>query len=109
MVRDHVEGHIEVGTSGRGEVVINTPDMRPSMDENGIAHFMFSPRQARALAMTLMKKAGEAADEEPEAIKQLVDNLKPRVTLPRGFHLWSENQQLTWLRANQKKEENARG
>jgi len=52
---------LEVGTNGKGEVVINHPDLYP--DENGVGHIVFSPRQARSLANLLNKKAVEADKE----------------------------------------------
>ncbi len=54
-------GILEVGTNGKGEVVINHPDLHP--DENGVGHIVFSPRQARGLANLLTKKAVEADKE----------------------------------------------
>jgi hypothetical protein len=58
------EGSLEVGTNGKGEVVINHPDLSP--DEKGVGHIVFSPRQAQRLANLLHKKAVEA-DRELEA------------------------------------------
>lgn len=54
-------GTLEVGTNGKGEVVINHGDLTP--DENGVGHIVFSPRQARRLAKLLNKKAIEADKE----------------------------------------------
>ncbi len=54
-------GDLEVGTNGKGEVVVNHPDLHP--DENGVGHIVFSPRQARGLARILNKKAREADKE----------------------------------------------
>lgn len=62
-MRDRVTGTLEVGTNGRGEVVVNHSDLQP--DENGVGHIVFSPRQARNLAKLLNKKAREAATETP--------------------------------------------
>jgi len=56
-----MRGVLEVGTNGKGEVVINHPDLQP--DENGIGHIVFSPDQARGLAATLIRKASEATRE----------------------------------------------
>lgn len=39
--------------------MINHPDLEP--DENGVGHIVFSPAQARHLAMILLAKADEAA------------------------------------------------
>jgi len=58
---DIVKGTLFVGTNGKGEVVINHPDLEP--DENGIGHIVFSPRQARSLAKLLENKAHEADQE----------------------------------------------
>jgi hypothetical protein len=59
---DKVTGVLEVGTNGRGEVVINHPDLEP--DENGVGHIVFSPDQAENLARLLRRKAKEARAEE---------------------------------------------
>lgn len=58
---EKIAGHLEVGTTGRGEIVVNHPELQP--DENGVGHLVFSPSQARALAETLKNKA-DVADEE---------------------------------------------
>lgn len=58
---DKVTGFLEVGTNGKGEVVINHPDLKP--DENGVGHIVFSPSQARTLARLLLKTAVEAQRE----------------------------------------------
>jgi hypothetical protein len=65
-------GFLVVGTNGKGEVVINHPDLKP--DENGVGHIVFSPAQAHALATLLRNKAGEA-QEESERIR--IENLPP--------------------------------
>jgi hypothetical protein len=52
---------LEVGTNGKGEVVINHPDLEP--DENGVGHIVFSVEQARSLANLMMAKAADAAVE----------------------------------------------
>jgi hypothetical protein len=54
-------GFLEVGTTGKGEVVINHPDIDPNKD--GVGHIVFSPDQARYLAQLLSMKAGEAEYE----------------------------------------------
>jgi hypothetical protein len=58
---DKITGTLEVGTNGKGEVVINHPDLAP--DENGVGHIVFSPKQARSLGHLLLKKADEAVHE----------------------------------------------
>jgi hypothetical protein len=58
-------GTIEIGHNDRFEVVINL-----DRDRNGIGHIVFSPRQARHLANTLLKHATEALQEWREAQKQ---------------------------------------
>lgn len=63
---------LEVGTNGRGEVVINHPDLKP--DENGVGHIIFSVEQANNLACLLSTKARDAraeirAIEEIERLK----------------------------------------
>lgn len=59
-MRDKIAGTLEVGHNGKGEVVINHPDVHP--DENGVGHIVFSPTQARNLAKTLLAAAREAED-----------------------------------------------
>jgi hypothetical protein len=58
---DKIAGYLEVGTNGKGEIVINHPQME--VDENGVGHLVFSPNQARYLARLLLKKADEAEGE----------------------------------------------
>jgi hypothetical protein len=53
-----VKGILEVGVNEQNEVVINHPDLEP--DENGVGHIVFSPAQARHLAMILNEKAADA-------------------------------------------------
>ncbi len=53
--REKIEGYLEVGSNGEGEVVINHGDLTP--DENGVGHIVFSPTQARNLARILSKMA----------------------------------------------------
>ena len=59
--KDLIAGHLQVGTNGDGEVVINHPQL--ITDSNGVGHIVFSPRQARNLASLLLKKADEAEKE----------------------------------------------
>ena len=60
---DKIEGFLEVGrTSDTHEVVINHPDLK--LDENGVGHIVFSPRQARSLANLLIKHASYCEAEE---------------------------------------------
>ena len=59
---DRIDGYLEVGTDGRGNVVLNHPT--DHVDENGVGHIVFSSRQARELANSLLKKAEQAEDEE---------------------------------------------
>ena len=56
-------GYLEVGTNGRGEVVIN-------LDHDRTGHVVFSPEQARALAHLLLKKAIEAEQPPSEQARQ---------------------------------------
>src|ERR1035438_10261587 len=58
---EKVSGFLEVGPNDDGEVVINHPDLKP--DENGVGHIVFSPNQARNLAMLLFKHA-DAIDRQ---------------------------------------------
>jgi hypothetical protein len=48
MSRPVAKNTLEVGTNGRGEVVVNHPDLQP--DENGVGHIVFSIAQAEAFA-----------------------------------------------------------
>lgn len=57
-----MSGFLEVGTNGKGEVVINHPDLTP--DADGVGHIVFSPAEARDLAMLLLRKANEARHEQ---------------------------------------------
>lgn len=56
---DNIGGYLEVGLNDNDEVVINHPDLKP--DEDGVGHIVFSPQQARNLAMLLLKHADDAA------------------------------------------------
>ena len=58
---DIAKNTLEVGTNGKGEVVINHPDLEP--DENGVGHIVFSVEQARNLANLLLSKSADAARE----------------------------------------------
>jgi hypothetical protein len=58
---DKVAGHLEVGTNGAGEVVLNHPKMM--VDEKGVGYISFSPAQARNLARILEEKAEQAEGE----------------------------------------------
>lgn len=59
--KDKMMGVLEVGTNGKGEVIINHPDLQ--RDADGIAHIVFSPNQARNLARLLNEKAKDADTE----------------------------------------------
>lgn len=62
-----MSGFLEVGLSTDGkEVVVNHPDLQP--DENGVGHIVFSPSEARHLAMLLLAKADECSDREPQPV-----------------------------------------
>ncbi len=65
---DKVAGHLEVGITGKWEVVINHFDLKP--DSNGVGHIVFSARQARNLARTLLKKADEADKAWAKALRK---------------------------------------
>jgi hypothetical protein len=52
---------LEVGTNGRGEVLVNHPNLEP--DADGVGHIVFSPNQARNLATLLIGKANDADAE----------------------------------------------
>ena len=55
-------GTLEIGTNGKGEVVINHPDIDP--DKDGVGHMVFSlPVRRGDWPMFLTKKA-ELADKE---------------------------------------------
>lgn len=53
------KGFLEVGYNGKGEVIVNHPDLEP--DENGVGHIVFSPQEAIDFAQLLLKNAGIAA------------------------------------------------
>lgn len=55
---DKVAGHLLVGTNGAGEVVVHHQHMQ--VDANGWGYLVFSPRQARGFAKTVLNKADEA-------------------------------------------------
>jgi hypothetical protein len=55
------KGVLEVGTDGKGNVVINHPDIQP--DENGAGYIVFTPKEARALANVLVKMQDRALKE----------------------------------------------
>ena len=74
-------GTLEVGTTGKGEVVINHPDLEP--DENGVGHIVFSVEQARNLANLMLSKAADALVERGD-IKTTFTNHSRR--------LWSEEE-----------------
>ena len=75
------QGVLEVGTDGKGEVVINHPDLKP--DDNGVGHIVFSVEQARNLANLLMSKAADASVERGD-FKTHFTNYSRR--------LWSEEE-----------------
>ena len=56
------EGQLIVGTTGKGEVVINHPDLKP--DKDGVGYMIFSPMQARNLAALLNINANDAEKEK---------------------------------------------
>jgi hypothetical protein len=61
MSSTRVAGFLEVGTNGRGEIVVNHPDLKP--DADGVGHIVFSPDQALNLAKLLLTKSVEARRE----------------------------------------------
>jgi hypothetical protein len=62
---DDVGGFLEIGTNGRGEVVINHPQL--VVDAAGVGHLVFSPNQAMNLARLLIKHADQARREAEQA------------------------------------------
>ena len=66
--RDTDAGFLEIGRNDRFEIVINHPELKP--DENGVGHIVFSIRQARNLALLLMKHADEAERDEWNATQR---------------------------------------
>lgn len=53
-----MSGFLEVGITPDGkEVIVNHPDLLP--DAKGVGHIIFSPAQARDLALVLLKKSRE--------------------------------------------------
>jgi len=75
----NASGFLEVGTNGRGEVVINHPDLRP--DAEGFGHIVFSVEEARNLANLLLSKSADAVVERGD-IKTTFTNHSRR--------MWSE-------------------
>jgi hypothetical protein len=65
------KGTLEVGTTGKGEVVVNHPDLEP--DADGVGHIVFSVEQARDLANLLLSKAADAVVERGDLKPQLVN------------------------------------
>lgn len=61
---DKIEGYLEVGHNGQGEVVLNL-----DKDRNGVGHIVFSSNQARMLAKSLTKQARVAEKEHERAKK----------------------------------------
>jgi hypothetical protein len=55
---DKIAGYWEIGLNDALEVVINLGPME--LDQNGIGHVVFSPRQARHLAKLLNKHARQS-------------------------------------------------
>jgi len=59
---------LQVGTNGRGEIVVNHPDIQP--DKNGAGYIIFSPLQARRFAKLLLAKAKEADRETVKSARR---------------------------------------
>jgi hypothetical protein len=57
-------GVLEVGTDGKGNVIVNHPDLQP--DEKGCGHIVFSPRQARQFGNLMLKHSAIALKEWQE-------------------------------------------
>ncbi len=55
---DKIDGYLEVGSNGAGEVVVNHP--RIVTDADGVGHIVFSPAQARSFAASLLRQADVA-------------------------------------------------
>lgn len=58
---DKIAGHLEIGTNGKGEIVVNHPELQ--VDADGLGFIVFSPSQARAFAETMKRKADDADRE----------------------------------------------
>ena len=54
-------GILEVGTNGKGIVVLNHPKI--DVDKDGVGHIIFSPNEAMHLATVLAQKAIDAVYE----------------------------------------------
>jgi hypothetical protein len=77
---DKIEGYIEVGTNENHEVIINL-----DKDRNGIGHIVFSVRQAKDLANTILKQA-RIAEKAKECLPPLkINDIErcPCCTAPR--------------------------
>lgn len=89
---DKVEGHLEIGTNERREVVIN-------LDRDRTGHIVFSPNQARGLAESLLRKAAEAEGHSIEANHPAASDLGPVVELTAGALEGMINQAMKRLRS----------
>lgn len=85
------KGILEVGTDGKGEVVINHPDLMP--DDNGVGYIVFSVEQAHALSRLLANKAHEAY-EERFAIQE-VERLKNLPPVDRAARVLTDGSPVT--------------
>jgi hypothetical protein len=65
---DKIEGYLEVGINGNGEVVINS-DADTKLDEEGRCHWVFSTAQARQLGWLLIKNATRIEQHETSSPK----------------------------------------
>ena len=71
---DKIEGFLEVGTNGLGEVVVN-------LDHDRTGHIVFSPGQARQFANILVKQAALAEGRSHET------QVQKKPTMPKTFDL----------------------
>lgn len=96
---DRISGYLEVGINDRGDVVINHPAL--DVDAHGVGHVAFSPRQARGLALTLLRKVDEVERAAGVARSETTRERALRVLCesdPR-WPTMNESQRATWLRA----------
>lgn len=71
---DKVAGFLEVGTDGKGQVILVHPDLdHLPKDASGVAHVCFSVAQARAFAQSVLRSADEAERERPAGFVVFLD------------------------------------
>lgn len=57
------EKYLEVGTNGKGEMILIFKKQDMEVDANGVGHIVFSPAEARQFGNVIMKQADAAYHE----------------------------------------------